>query len=137
MAWRKIDPEDQETVYESNAADATAITHDLKIVIDRLIENKTADNASAAENLYLFVNATNSYIMVAWYNKTEAKLMGDWIYYMDLNALGEKEDAFLFDQECYDAIWDYTEEHTYDDEGNSLYGIFIKTELTEIKEILI
>ena len=130
-----MNPDEPETIYTSNATELSQLTEDLKTVVDRIIENRENDEATAAKQLFFFINATNGYIRILWTNDTEA--VGNWVYHLDLLELHEGGDAFVFDKMCYNALWDYAEENNFDEEYEPIYDIFYRTELTEVEELLI
>jgi hypothetical protein len=136
MSWRRLNPDEPETIYSSNATELEQLTADLKVVVDRMTENREADAAADAKQLLCYINATNGYIRLMWRSDTDA--LGTWVYHLDLDALHEGGDAFVFDKMCYNAIWDFTEEFMFDEQGDSVYSIFYRTELmSNVEEILI
>ncbi|MDR2235046.1 MAG: hypothetical protein LBE92_02895 [Chryseobacterium sp.] len=135
MSWRRMNPDEPETVYTSNATELPQLAADIKTVVDRIIENREADNATEAEQLLFYINATNGYIRILWINDTDA--LGTWAYHLDLPELHEGGDAIIFDQLCYNALWDYTEQNNFDEEYNLIYRVFYRTELTDVEELLI
>lgn len=138
MTWTNIDPEEKETIFQSESTDSAQIALDLKTVTDRMLENKIADNASSVQQLFFFINATNGFIRIVWWNNGESKVVGDWVYELELRTLREtEEDAFNFDKICRFALFDFTEDNMILDDGSSVYDIFMKTELSDIEEVLI
>lgn len=138
MTWTAIDPEEKETILQSEATTQAQIAEDLKKVVDRMIENKEEDNASSAEQLLFSVNATNGFIRIVWWNNDTEEVVGDWVYELSLNTYWETEDdAFNFDNTCRFALFDYTEDNLLNEDENLVYGIYLKTELADIEEILI
>ncbi|MNU99809.1 hypothetical protein D3C71_899560 [compost metagenome] len=138
MAWTKINPEEQETIFQSESKESTQIAVDLKIVVDRMIENKEKDNASSAKQLCFFINATNGFIKIVWWNNDREEAVGDWIYELALKTFWEGEDdAFNFDNVCRYALFDFTEDNMILDDGTPVYDVFAKTELSDIEELII
>jgi hypothetical protein len=137
MTWKKLNPEEKETIFLSSSSDSTHLAADLKTVVDRMVENKDADNASAAKQLLFNINATNGFIKIVWWNNDTSETIGDWMYEINLATLWEAHDAFNFDKVCYNAMYDFTEDNMISEEGDSLYDIFRITELSEIEELLI
>ncbi|WP_308003714.1 hypothetical protein [uncultured Chryseobacterium sp.] len=135
MSWRRMPPDEPETIYTSNANEPEQLAADLKTVVDRIIENRKNDEATEAKHLLFFINATNGYIRILWTN--ENKAVGNWVYHLDVPKLHEGGDAFVFDKMCYSALWDYAEENNFDEEYEPIYDIFYKTELTDAEELLI
>jgi hypothetical protein len=135
MSWRRMNPDEPETIYISNATELSQLTEDLKTVVGRMIENRETDEATEAKQLFFYINATNGYIRILWTNDTESA--GIWIYHLDLPELHEGGDAFVFDKICYNALWDYAEENNFNEEYDPIYDIFYRTELTEVEELLI
>ena len=135
MSWRKMNPDEPETIYTSNATELPQLTADLKTVVDRIIENREADKATEAKQLLFYINATNGYIRILWIN--DDGVLGKWVYHLDLPELHEGGDAFVFDKICYNALWDYAEENNFNEEYDPIYDIFYRTELTEVEELLI
>ena len=137
MTWTKINPEEQETIFQSQATEYAEIAADLKIVVDRMIANKEADNASSAQQLFFFINATNGFIQIVWWNNETSKTVGEWVYELELRTFWEGEDdAFNFDNVCRFALFDYTEDHMCLDDGSVVYEVFMKTELSDIDEVI-
>ncbi len=138
MTWTKINPEEQETIFQSESTESTQIAVDMKTVVDRMIENKEADNASSAQQLFFFINATNGFIKIVWWNNEISQVVGDWIYELELRTFWEGEDdSFNFDNVCRYALFDFTEDNMILDDGTPVYDVFVKTELTDIEEVLI
>lgn len=135
MSWRRMNPDEPETIYTSNATELSQLTEDLKTVVDRMIENRETDEATEAKQLFFYINATNGYIRILWTNDNESA--GIWIYHLDLPELHEGGDAIVFDKMCYNALWDYAEENNFDEEYEPIYDIFYRTELTAVEELLI
>lgn len=138
MSWTKLNPEEQETIFQSEAIEHSQIAEDLKTVVDRMIENKEADNASAAQQLFFFINATNGFIQIVWWDNEKSKPIGDWVYELELRTFWEAEDdAFNFDNVCRYAMFDFTEDNMCRDDGSAVYDVFLKTELSDIEELLV
>lgn len=138
MSWTTFNPEEKETVFRSGSTDSTQIALDLKTVTDRMLENKEADHASSARQLCFFINATNGYIQIVWWNNEQAQVLGDWIYELTLTALWETEtDAFNFDKLCRFALFDFIEDNLIAEDGSCVYDAFMKTELSDIEEVFI
>ncbi|MNJ86159.1 hypothetical protein D3C87_36460 [compost metagenome] len=138
MTWTVINPEEKETVFQSESISDTQIAGDLKTVVDRMIENKEDDLAVSARQLLFLINATNGFIKVVWWDQEKSEVVGDWIYELQLNTYWETEDdAFNFDKTCRFALFDFTEDHMLLDDGTNLYDLFMKTELSDIEEVLI
>lgn len=138
MTWTAIDPEEKETLFQSQATTQHEIASDLKIVFDRMIENKEKDNAASAEQLLFLINATNGFIKIVWWNNETSEVVGDWVYEILLETYWESEDdSFNFDDTCRYALFDFTEDYLLGEDENSIYDVFIKTELTEIEHVLI
>ena len=133
MSWTRMKPGEPETIYTSNATTLSDLTSDIKFVVDRMIENRATDEATDAEQLLFYINATNGYIRILWTSDTD--ILGRWVYHLELPTLHEGGDAFVYDKLCYDAIWDYTEENNFDEHYNTIYRIFYRTELTDVEEI--
>lgn len=138
MTWTALNPEEKETIFQSEATTDTQIAGDLKTVVDRMIENKTEDGADSAKQLLFVINATNGFIQVVWWNQEKSELAGEWVYELELSTFWEMEDdAFNFDNTCRFALFDFMEDHIVLDDGRSLYDIYLKTELSDIEEVLI
>ena len=138
MTWTAINPEEKETLFQSEASTDTQIAADLKIVVDRMIENKEEDLAASAQQLLFLINATNGFIKIVWWDNEKSEVVGEWVYELLLSTYWESEDdAFNFDSMCRYALFDFTEDYMISDDGSAVYDIFIKTELTDIEEVLI
>lgn len=138
MTWTAINPEEKETLFQSEASTDTQIAADLKIVVDRMIENKEEDLAASAQQLLFLINATNGFIKIVWWDNEKSEVVGEWVYELLLSTYWESEDdAFNFDNMCRYALFDFTEDYMISDDGSAVYDIFIKTELTDIEEVLI
>lgn len=138
MSWTIINSDEKETIFQSEATDDTQIAAGLKLVVDRMIRDKAEDNAVAATQLFFFINATNGFIRVAWWNNDAATVIGDWVYELELRTFWEsEEDAFNFDKVCRFALFDFTEDNMIFDDGSSRYNVFMKTELSDIEEVLV
>lgn len=137
MSWIKLNPEEQETIFQSEATEYRQIAADLKMVVDRMIENKEADKASDAEQLFFFINATNGFIKIAWWNNETSNPVGEWVYELELRTFWEGEDdAFNFDHVCRFALFDFTEDNMCLDDGGVVYEVFMKTELSDVEEVI-
>lgn len=137
MSWIALNPEEQETIFQSQATEYLQIAADLKIVVDRMIENKETDHASSAKELFFFINATNGFIQIVWWNNEEAKTLGEWAYELELRTFWEGEDdAFNFDNVCRFALFDFTEDNMCLDDGSVVYEVYMKTELSDIEEVI-
>lgn len=137
MSWIALNPDEQETIFLSQATEEAPIAVDLKIVVDRMIANKESDKASAAEQLFFFINATNGFIKIAWWNNEASEPVGEWVYELELGTFWEQEeDAFNFDKVCRFALFDYTEDHMCLDDGSVVYEVFMKTELSDVEEVI-
>lgn len=138
MTWIALNPEEQKTIFQSEATTDTQIAGDIKTVVDRMIENKPKDQAASAQQLLFLINATNGFIKIAWWNNEDSEVVGEWVYEIQLNTYWEtEEDAFNFDKTCRFALFDFTEDHLISEEGMSVYDVFMKTELSDIEEVLI
>lgn len=138
MTWIALNPDEQETIFQSEATTDTQIAGDIKTVVDRMIENKQEDQAASAQQLLFLINATNGFIKIAWWNNEDSEVVGEWVYEIQLNTYWEtEEDAFNFDKTCRFALFDFTEDHLISEEGMSVYDVFMKTELSDIEEVLI
>lgn len=138
MTWTAINPEEKETLFQSQATTQREIAADLKIVFDRMIENKEEDNAASTGQLLFLINATNGFIKIVWWNNETSEVVGDWVYEILLETYWESEDdSFNFDDTCRYALFDFTEDYLLGEDENSIYDVFIKTELTEIEHVLI
>ena len=138
MTWTAIDPEEKETLFQSEATTDAEIAADLKTVVDRMIENKDEDLAAAARQLLFLINATNGFIKIVWWDNEKSEVVGDWVYELLLTTYWESEDdAFNFDNMCRYALFDFTEDYMLGEDENPIYDIFIKTELSEIEHVLI
>ncbi len=138
MTWIALNPDEQETIFQSEATTDTQIAGDIKTVVDRMIENKQEDQAASARQLLFLINATNGFIKIAWWNNEDSEVVGEWVYEIQLNTYWEtEEDAFNFDKTCRFALFDFTEDHLISEDGMSVYDVFMKTELSDIEEVLI
>lgn len=138
MTWIALNPDEQETIFQSEATTDTQIAGDIKTVVDRMIENKPKDQAASARQLLFLINATNGFIKIAWWNNEDSEVVGEWVYEIQLNTYWEtEEDAFNFDKTCRFALFDFTEDHLISEDGMSVYDVFMKTELSDIEEVLI
>ncbi len=138
MTWIALNPDEQETIFQSEATTDTQIAGDIKTVVDRMIENKPKDQAASAQQLLFLINATNGFIKIAWWNNEDSEVVGEWVYEIQLNTYWEtEEDAFNFDKTCRFALFDFTEDHLISEDGMSVYDVFMKTELSDIEEVLI
>lgn len=130
MSWKSLNAEEPKTSYTSNSTDVKAVTEDVKIVVDKMIENREVDEASDAKQLFFFINATNGYLRISWCDFANDKVLGKWAYWLELNSLWEKlDDASKFDDKCFRAIADFTEFYMISLEGVELYQVFYRTEL--------
>lgn len=138
MTWIALNPDEQETIFQSEATTDTQIAGDIKTVVDRMIDNKQEDQAASAQQLLFLINATNGFIKIAWWNNEDSEVVGEWVYEIQLNTYWEtEEDAFNFDKTCRFALFDFTEDHLISEDGMSVYDVFMKTELSDIEEVLI
>jgi hypothetical protein len=138
MSWTRINPEEKETLFRSEATEDLKIAEDLKIVVDRMIGDREEDNATASNQLFFFINATNGFIQIVWWDNDSSKPVGDWVYELELTTFWESEDdAFNFDSVCRYALFDFTEDNMIFDDGSARYEVFMKTELSDIEEVLI
>ncbi len=108
MSWSKLDV-DKETMYNSDATSHQEVYRDLTIVIERMLANKTADEADDAAAILFYTNATNGYIKAMWYNSETERSIGKFIYYLELKTLWEmslahEDGAFFFDNEAHIGI---------------------------------
>lgn len=138
MTWTALNPEEKETLFQSEAITDAQIAGDIKKAVDRMIENKEEDHAASARQLLFLINATNGFIKIVWWNQEKSEVVGDWVYEILLTTYWESEnDAFNFDKTCRYALFDFTEDHMILDDGTSAFDIFVKTELSDIEEVLI
>ena len=130
MRWTSLNPEEPKTSYTSKATDVKDVTEDIKIVVDKMIENREVDEATDAKQLFFFINATNGYMQITWCDFANDKFLGKWGYWLQLNDFWEKlDDAFKFDDQCFRAIANFTEFYMISNEGIELYQVFYRTEL--------
>jgi len=139
MAWRKLDA-DKETMFLSDATDYNTAQRDLTAVVQRMISNKTADEATDAKALLFYTNATNGYIRIMWYDAETQKSIGKFVYYLELKTLWEmslehSDGAFFFDNETHVAIC-CTYEDFMDDYGDCDFDVFTANELNSTPEEL-
>lgn len=138
MTWIALTPDEQETIFQSESTTEKQIAGDLKTVVDRMIENKEKDLAASAQQLLFLINATNGFIKIVWWNNEDSEVVGEWVYEVQLSTYWETEDdAFNFDKTCRFALFDFTEDHMILEDGTNMYDIFMKTELSDIEEVLI
>ncbi|WP_343605412.1 hypothetical protein [Fluviicola sp.] len=138
MTWIALTPDEQETIFQSESTTEKQIAGDLKTVVDRMIENKEKDLAASAQQLLFLINATNGFIKIVWWNNEDSEVVGEWVYEVQLSTYWETEDdAFNFDKTCRFALFDFTEDHMILEDGTNIYDIFMKTELSDIEEVLI
>lgn len=138
MTWIALTPDEQETIFQSESTTEKQIAGDLKTVVDRMIENKEKDLAASAQQLLFLINATNGFIKIVWWNNKDSEVVGEWVYEVQLSTYWETEDdAFNFDKTCRFALFDFTEDHMILEDGTNMYDIFMKTELSDIEEVLI
>jgi hypothetical protein len=139
MAWRKLDA-GKETMFLSDATDYTTAQRDLAVVVQRMIDNKTADAATDAEALLFYTNATNGFINIKWYNPETEKTVGNLGYYLELKTLWEislehNDGAFFFDNQTHIAIC-CTYEDFMDDYGDCDFDVFTSNEMDSTPEEL-
>jgi hypothetical protein len=139
MAWRKLDV-DKETMYVSDATDYETVQRDLMLVVQRMIDNKMDDAATAAKSLLFYTNATNGYIKVMWYDPETEASVGELIYFLELKTLWEMslehdDGAFFFDNEAHIAI-SCTYEDFMDDYGDCDFDVFTSNEMRSTPEEL-
>jgi hypothetical protein len=139
MAWKKLDL-DKETMFVSDATDYETVQRDLMLVVQRMIDNKTDDAATAAKSLLFYTNATNGYIKVMWYNAETEASVGELIYFLELKILWEMslehdDGAFFFDNETHIAI-SCTYEDFMDDYGDCDFDVFTSNEMRSTPEEL-
>jgi hypothetical protein len=139
MAWKKLDV-DKEMMYVSDATDYETVQRDLMLVVQRVIDNKTDDAATAAKSLLFYTNATNGYIKVMWYDGETEQSVGELIYFLELKTLWEMslehdDGAFFFDNETHIAISCAYEDFT-DDYGDCDFDVFTSNEMNSTPEEL-
>lgn len=140
MSWTTLDTEPgaAEVNFISSAEDQEALTRDLHTVVTRMIENRAADDALQAKQLAFIMNLTNGYIQICWYDDEKKQGLGKWNYSVEITPLWEKiGDSFQLNRTCFFAICDYMEEHIYDEEGNSSYDVFTRTEDGALEELVL
>jgi hypothetical protein len=138
MTWTTLDPAPgaPETNFLSSAEDQESLTRDLHTVVTRMIENREADGALQAKQLAFVMNLTNGYIEIAWYDDETKKGLGRCLYSVEIKPLWKKIDgSFNLHRTCFFAICDYMEEFIYDEEGNTSYDVFTRTEDGELEEL--
>lgn len=58
MTWNKLEEQEPELYFDSEAKKVTDITTDINLVFDRMLENKEEDNAQRATELAFIINAS-------------------------------------------------------------------------------
>lgn len=136
MSWSSTNPDEPKTSYASKTTNIAEIREDIKIVVDKMIENREADNAGEAKQLLFFINATNGYIQISWCDFANDKVLGDWVYWLELKDFWKATDnSSVFDEKCFRAIAHFTEYYMFDEDFKVIYEVFYRTELSRARSI--
>ncbi len=140
--WKKLNSDEPETIYVSQATDYDSICEDLTQVVQRMVDNAEVDKVPADAKILFYTNATNGYVRVNWLNG-KGKAAGTWFYTLNLPALWAEsnehpEGSFHFDNEVHIAICT-TVEYAEDIFGElaDTYDVFTQTELREREQLFL
>ena len=139
MSWSKINNEDIETTYTSEAKEVDEIVPIIQIVAERLIKNMKLDNAEDSKEILFYVSATNGNISISWYDSLECETRGNRTYWIELPDLWElstlpDEDALVFDYPTQMSI----DRFAKSDSGKKLkenYKLYLEDELDDAVQI--
>lgn len=142
MSWRRLNDEEPELYYSSKAKTKEEITADIYLVFNRMMDRRGEENAEDAEGLAFIINATNGYISMVWYNPTTKKAAGTWKYELKIEdfwqlSIDHQEGAFFFDNETYMAIFNFMDQHIYDETGKELVRVFVRRDIGGLNELVI
>lgn len=142
MSWQKLNDDEPELYYHSNAVKEEDVKKDLLVVLHKMKTNRLAERAEKADSLLFYFNATNGFISIVWFNSQVNKPTGTWMYQLLLETLWEaslehEDGAFYFDKTCRYAVCDYLNDDILENDGQQRWSVFIKTELNGIEELFI
>lgn len=140
MTWNKLEEQEPELYFNSDAKKVTDITTDINLVFDRMLENKEEDDAQRANELAFMINATSGTIDILWYDSKSEKFVGVWKYQLQLKNIAEmaskhKDGAMYFEDQCHAAICDFVEESILNKKANRNICVYTQYEGEELEEL--
>lgn len=96
-------------MYQSEANDYEGVYKDLTLVVERMLANKSDDEADSAGAILFYTNATNGYIKASWYDPETGNSIGKYSYELELKTMWEtslehEDGSFFFDNEAHIGI---------------------------------
>ena len=140
MTWNKLEEQEPELYFDSEAKKVTDITTDINLVFDRMLENKEEDNAQRATELAFIINASKGNMDVLWYDSKAEKGVGVWKYQLQLKNIADmaskqKESTMYFEDQCHAAICDFVEESIIHKKANKHFCVYTQYEGEELEEL--
>ncbi len=109
MSWINNEDYPKNKVYRTSSTKKLDIIEDLNVVVNQVIKSKVDDSAEHATSLLLYVNATNGYVGVYFYDIDEMVEIGQSAYLLELPelwniSLHHLDRADFFDRTVEDSI---------------------------------